>query len=76
MCHSQFFEIYYDKCAEIDQHNCHIQYTLHIDRKLQTKNWDKRLATYIFGMYDVYAWLMYHGCNTYLLHPDHQLNQQ
>ena len=34
------------------------------------------MATYVFDMYCVYAWLIYHECNTYFLHPDPQQNQE
>ena len=37
-------EIYYNTCAEIDQHNHHRQDTLHIEQKLQTKTWDKLVS--------------------------------
>lgn len=69
-------ETYYDTCAAIDQHNRHRQDTLRIERKLETRNWDKRVATSIFGMYCVDAWLMYRGCTTDSLHPTPKLNQQ
>ena len=57
-------EIYYDTCAAIDQHNRHRQDTLQIERKMQTKDWHKRVTTSLFGMYVVDAWLMYKGCTT------------
>ena len=31
---------------------------------MQTKGWDKRVTTSLFGMYVVDAWLMYKGCTT------------
>ena len=34
------------------------------------------MVTSIFGIYCVDAWLIYCGCDTYLLHTDPQLNQQ
>ena len=69
-------ETYYDTCAAIDQHNRHRQDTLRIERKLETRSWDKRVTTSIFGMYCVDAWLMYRGCTTDSLHPTPRLNQQ
>ena len=65
----KYSEIYYDKCAEIDQHNHHRQDTLCIERNIETKIWDKRVTTSLFGMYVVYAWLMYTGSTTDTLHP-------
>ena len=43
-------ETYYDTCAAIDQHNRHRKDTLRLERKMQTLNWDKQVATSIFGM--------------------------
>ena len=43
---------------------------------MQTKSWEKRLTSSIFGMYCVDAWLMYHGCTTDTLHKDPDLEQQ
>ena len=57
-------QIYYDTSGAIDQHNRHRQDTLQIERKMQTKIWDKRVTTSLFGMYVVDAWLMYKGCTT------------
>ena len=45
-------------------------------KKMQTKSWDKRVTSSIFGMYCVDVWLMYHGCNTDTLHKEPDLNQQ
>ena len=69
-------EIYYDTCAAIDQHNRHRQDTLQIERKMQTKSWDKRVTTSIFGMYVVDAWLMYKGCTTASADASPKLSQQ
>ena len=69
-------EIYYNTGASIDQHNRHRQDTLKVKRKMQTKSWEKRLTSSIFGIYCVDAWLMYHGCNTDTLHKDPDLDQQ
>ena len=69
-------EIYYDVCASIDQHNRHRQDTLRIERKIETKSWDKRVTTSLFGIYVVDTWLMYKGATTDSVHPDPELNQQ
>ena len=69
-------EIYYDVCGAIDQHNRHRQDTLCIERKIETKSWDKRVTTSIFGMYVVDTWLMYKGATTDSVNPDPELNQQ
>ena len=68
-------EIYYDTCAAIDQHNRHCQDTLQIERKMQTKGWDKRFTTSLFGMYVVDAWLMYKGCTTASAYASPKLSQ-
>ena len=57
----KFSEIYYNTCVAIDHHNRHRQDTLKVERKMQTKSWEKRLTSSIFGMYCVDAWLMYRG---------------
>ena len=69
-------EIYYKTCAAIDQHNRHRQDTLKAERKMQTKSWDKRVTSSIFGVYCVDAWLMYHRCTADTLHKEPDLNQQ
>ena len=69
-------EIYYNTCAAIDQHNLHRQDTLKVERKMQTKSWEKRLTSSIFGMYCMDAWLMYRGFNTDTLHKEPDLDQQ
>ena len=69
-------EIYYDTCAEIDQHNRHRQDTLCIERKIETKSWDKCVTTSLFGMYVVDTWLMYTGATTDTLQPELELDQQ
>ena len=43
---------------------------------MQTKSWDKRVTSSIFGMYCVDAWLMYRGCTTDTLHTEPDLDQQ
>ena len=49
-------EIYYNICGSIDQHTRHQQDTLQMEKKMQIKNWDKRVITSLFGMYCVDAW--------------------
>ncbi len=55
-------EIYYDICPAINQHKRHHQDNLQIERKMQTKSWDKIVTASLFAMYDVDVWLMYKGC--------------
>ena len=43
---------------------------------MQTKSWDKRVTSSIFGIYCVDAWLMYRGCTTDTLHKEPDLYQQ
>ena len=69
-------EIYYNTCGAIDKHNRHRQDTLMLEKKIETKTWDKRVTTSLFGMYVVDAWLMYKGATTDSLQPDPELNQQ
>ena len=69
-------EIYYNTFAAIDQHNRHRQDTLKVERKIETKSWEKCLISSIFGMYCVDAWLMYCGCTTDTLHKEPDLDQQ
>ena len=63
-------DFYHDTCAAIYQHNLHIQDTFCIERKIETKIWDKRVITYLFGMCVVNVWLMYTGDTTDTLHPE------
>ena len=72
----KYSEMYYNTCAEIDQHNRHRQDTLKVKRKMQTKSWEKGVTSSIFGMYRVDAWLMYHGCTIYTIHKEPDLDQQ
>ena len=69
-------EIYYDVCGSIDKHNRHRQDTLMLEKKIETKTWDKRVTTSLFGMYVVDAWLMYKGATTDSLQLDPELTQQ
>ena len=74
MLQTKCSEIYYNTCAAIYQHNCYRQDNLHKQQKLQTKTGDKRIATSIFGIYCVDAWLMYRGYTADLLHIKPQPN--
>ena len=47
-----------------------------MERKLQTKSWDKRVTSSIFAMYVVDAWLMYKGCTTAKQGDEPKLTQQ
>ena len=76
MSQPKCFEIYYNTCAAINQHDSHRQDTLKVERKMQTKSWEKRLTSSIFGMYCVDAWLVYSGCTTDTLHKEPNLDQQ
>ena len=58
------------------QHNRHRQDTLKVERKIETRSWEKHLTSSIFGMYCVDAWLIYRGCTKYTLHKEPDLNQQ
>ena len=69
-------EIFHDICGAIDQHNQHRQDTLQLERKMQTKSWDKRVTISLFGMYVVDAWLMYKGCTTDSVNATPKLTQQ
>lgn len=55
-------EIYYSGCGKIDQHNRHRQGSLNLEKKLQVKDWAKRVNTSIFGMIVVDTWLVFDGC--------------
>ena len=72
----KFSEIYYNTRAAIDQHNRYRWDSLKVEQKMQTKSWDKRVTSSIFGVYCVDAWLMYHGCTTDTIHKEPDLNQQ
>lgn len=58
----QVAELYYDTCGAVDQHNRHRQSTLNLEKKLQTKDWSRRVNMSIFGIIVVDSWLMYNGC--------------
>ena len=76
MSQPKYSKIYYNTCVAIDQHTHHRQDTLRAERKMQTKSWDKRVTTFIFGMYLVDVWLMYSGCTTDTIHAEPDLNQK
>jgi Transposase IS4 len=55
-------EIYYSTCGKIDQHNRCRQDTLNLEKKLETKEWHRRVNMSIFGMVVVDSWMLYKGC--------------
>ena len=55
-------EIYYDVCAKIDQHNRMRQSDLRMEKKLQTKSWEKRVNLSILSMAIVDSYLLYKAC--------------
>jgi hypothetical protein len=55
-------EIYYSTCGKIDQHNRCRQDTLNLEKKLETKEWNRRVNMSIFGMIVVDSWMLYKGC--------------
>jgi hypothetical protein len=54
-------EIYYSTCGKIDQHNRCRQDTLNLEKKLETKEWNRRVNMSIFGMIVVDSWMLYKG---------------
>jgi Transposase IS4 len=54
--------IYYSTCGKIDQHNRCRQDTLNLEKKLETKQWQRRVNMSIFGMVVVDSWMIYKGC--------------
>ena len=76
LCLSRNFLRYTTTRAAIDQHNRHRQDTLKVERKIETKSWEKCLTSSIFGMYCVDTWLMYIGCTTDTLHKEPYMDQQ
>ena len=56
-------EMYYSVCGSIDQHNRHDRQEdiLKIETKIETKSWDKRVTTSLFGMYQVQPGLNLQG---------------
>ena len=69
-------DIYYNTCVAICQHSRHRQDTLCIERKIETKRWDERVTTSLFGMHVVDAWLMYTGDMVDTLQPEPEFYQQ
>ena len=58
-------EIYYNTCAMVDGHNRHRQATLMMERKVETKSWEKRVGMTILSMVIVDTWLVYkHATHT------------
>jgi hypothetical protein len=54
--------LYYTTCGKIDQHNRCRQDTLNLEKKLETKEWHRRVNMSIFGMVVVDSWMLYKGC--------------
>lgn len=52
-------EIYYSACGKIDQHNRDRVDTLQIDRKIEVKDWSKRVNLTILSMIIVDTWKVY-----------------
>ena len=52
-------EIYYSTCGKIDHHNRRRHDTLMLERKVETKDWSKRVNQTIFGMIVVDSFLCY-----------------
>ena len=55
-------EVYYSACGKIDQHNRHRQDSLNLEKKIQVRDWAKRVNISLFGMTIVDTWLVFHGC--------------
>ena len=54
-------EIYYSTCGKVDHHNRHRQDTLKLEKKIETKSWDKRVGISLLAMTLVDTWLVYSG---------------
>lgn len=52
-------EVYYDTCGKIDLHNRRRHDTLRLERKLEVKDWSKRVNLTILGMIIVDSFLLY-----------------
>jgi Transposase IS4 len=50
--------LYYSTCGKIDQHNRSRQDTLNLEKKLETKQWQRRVNMSIFGMVVVDSWML------------------
>jgi Transposase IS4 len=55
-------QVYYDGCGRIDEHNCHRQDSLNLEKKVQTMHWAHRANHSIFGMCVVDAFDLAVGC--------------
>mgnify|MGYP006061302161 CR=1 FL=1 len=53
-------ELYYDVCGKIDHHNRRRHDTLRLERKVEVKDWSKRVNLSILGMIIVDSFLLYH----------------
>ena len=60
--HPTIAETYYATCAAIDKHNRCRQDDLAMEKKIETKEWSKRVNMSIFAMCVVDTWLVYNGC--------------
>ena len=66
-------EMYYTTCGAIDRHNRLRQDDLRIEKKIETKDWSRRVNLSIFSMIVVDTWLVFNAMrNT----PTVQLNQK
>ena len=66
-------EIYYSTCGSIDRHNRLRQDDLCIEKKVETKDWSRRVNLSIFSMIVVDTWLVFNALrNT----PQLELNQK
>jgi Transposase IS4 len=66
-------EIYYSTCGAIDRHNRLRQDDLRIEKKVETKDWSRRVNLSIFSIIVVDTWLVFNGLrNT----PKLELNQK
>jgi Transposase IS4 len=54
-------EIYYSTCGAIDRHNRLRQDDLRIEKKVETKDWSRRVNLTIFSMIVVDTWLEFNG---------------
>jgi hypothetical protein len=50
-------EEYYSTCGSVDQHNRHRMDTLNLEKKIESKEWSRRVNMSIFGMCVVDTWL-------------------
>lgn len=52
-------QTYFDVCSKVDEHNRCRQDDLRLERKVETKQWDKRVNHTLLGIWIVDAWLLY-----------------